>query len=217
MEMDLHQIIQTVAIWALPVLFAITVHEAAHGYVAKRLGDTTAYMLGRVTLNPIKHIDPVGTVILPILLVIFAPFVFGWAKPVPVNWDNLNRPKRDMAFVALAGPAANLLMALGWAIMAKIAFALAPYSPWVSQPLLMMCEAGIFINIIFMLLNLIPIPPLDGGRILVSLAPNPISSWLMRVEPFGILLLLTLLLTGVLGYIIWPLAGLLQGLIGSLV
>lgn len=186
-------LVQYIAIAALPLLFAITVHEVAHGFVAHRLGDPTAMMLGRLTLNPIKHIDPVGTVVVPILLLMLGGFIFGWAKPVPVTAENLKQPKRDMALVAAAGPAANLLMAAGWALTAKLGFLLGPQLGWAAQPLILMGEIGIRFNLILMVLNLLPIPPLDGGRVLVGLLPGPLSWQVSRIEPYGFLILLLLL------------------------
>lgn len=214
--MDNLTIIQTVIVWALPVLFAITVHEAAHGWVARRLGDPTAMMLGRLTLNPIKHIDPIGTLLVPGILflsqVVIAgisqPVIFGWAKPVPVTWENLGNPKRDMALVAGAGPASNLLMAFIWAALMKAGIMLAATWPWLAYPLLEMGRAGIVINLVLMLLNLLPVPPLDGGRVLVSVLPGRLSLWVSRLEPYGLFILLALVISGMLGAILaWPLHG----------
>ncbi|HSD61144.1 MAG TPA: site-2 protease family protein, partial [Burkholderiales bacterium] len=191
-------LIQAVTIYALPVIFAITLHEAAHGYVAKHFGDTTAYVLGRVSLNPVRHIDPVGTIAVPLVLLVLAKLfggagiLFGWAKPVPVNFGNLRQPKRDMLWVAAAGPGANLAMALFWALMAKIAVFL-PQAAGV--PLVLMGQAGVQINLILMVLNLLPIPPLDGGRIAVSLLPSRAAYRFSMLEPYGIMILLALLLT----------------------
>jgi len=212
--------VQTVAIWALPVLFAITVHEVAHGWVARRLGDPTAYMMGRLTLNPIKHIDPVGTVAVPLMLIVLGsmtgnPFVFGWAKPVPVTWENLRHPKRDMALVAAAGPGANLVMALLWALLMKLGILLGEGAAWVALPLLYMGFAGITINLVLMVLNLLPLPPLDGGRVVAGLLPGRLSYQFSRIEPYGLVILLGLLFMGWLGYLLWPPVSLLQGLIFS--
>jgi Zn-dependent protease len=197
-------LIQKLAIFVLPLLFAITVHEAAHGWVAMKLGDKTAYMLGRITLNPLKHIDPVGTVLVPLVLILMTGFAFGWAKPVPVDWRNLHRPKRDMGLVALAGPASNLLMALFWAVMVLIAAALLPSFQWLGLPLLLMGVAGVLINCLLMALNLLPILPLDGGRVLASLLPPKQAMIYARTESFGLILVVLLMLTGVLGEILWP-------------
>jgi Zn-dependent protease len=196
--------LQFLAVAALPILFAITVHEVAHGWVAKRLGDPTAMMMGRLTLNPIKHIDPVGTILLPVLMLWTTGFLFGWAKPVPITWENLRNPKRDMGVVALAGPAANLIMVFIWALVLKLASLLPHSAATVGIPLVYMGFAGILINTILMTLNLIPIPPLDGGRIASSLLPNRLSAKFNRLEPFGLLILVVLLITGVLGSILIP-------------
>jgi Zn-dependent protease len=207
--MDLN-LVQVIAIYALPVILAITLHEAAHGYVAMRFGDMTAYAAGRVTLNPIKHIDPIGTVALPLALLALGKLfggggmLFGWAKPVPVNFANLRHPKRDMLWVAAAGPLSNLAMALLWAIVAKLS--LATLSPGAfALPLALMGAAGVLVNLIFMVLNLLPLPPLDGGRILTSLLPHRMAYRFSRVEPYGFIILLVLLVTGALGFVLWPL------------
>ncbi|HYA37866.1 MAG TPA: site-2 protease family protein [Candidatus Methylomirabilis sp.] len=194
---------QLIAVAILPLIFAITVHEVAHGWMAKQFGDPTAQRLGRLTLNPLKHIDPVGTVLVPALLLVLGGFIFGWAKPVPVTWENLRHPKRDMAIVAAAGPAANLLMAVFWALIVRIGVMLGPYS-WAGIPMQYMGEFGIQINAVLMILNLIPLPPLDGGRVAVGLLPGPWAWQLARIEPFGFFILLALLATGVLGTIIGP-------------
>jgi Zn-dependent protease len=199
LELD---IVQKIAIYALPVIFAITLHEAAHGYVARHFGDPTAYMLGRVTLNPLKHIDLVGTILVPALSLFLGGILFGWAKPVPVNFNQLRRPKQDMLWVAAAGPAANLVMILGWAFIMKLAESM-PSNPF-AVPLRLMSEAGISINAVLMVLNLVPLPPLDGGRIAVSLLPRPAAYQLSRVEPYGFIIILVLLMTGWLGRLIGP-------------
>ncbi len=198
-------IIQTIAIYALPVIFAITLHEAAHGYVAKHFGDLTAYSQGRVSLNPIRHIDPIGTILLPLLTLMLGGILFGWAKPVPVDFSALRRPKQDMLWVALAGPGANLFMALLWGFVIKLGLAMS--SSDLSQPMILMGEAGIKINIVLMVLNLLPLPPLDGGRIAVSLLPFRTAQSFARIEPYGFMILLVLLITGVLGAIIGPFIG----------
>jgi len=202
---NLEQFFLTLSIWALPVIFAITVHEAAHGYVANRLGDPTASMLGRLSLNPIKHIDPIGTLLLPTVLLLVGGFIFGWAKPVPVTVQNLNNPKRDMAYVAAAGPLSNLLMALIWLLLFKLSLLLASVAPLLSAPVRAMAEAGILINLVLMLLNLLPIPPLDGGRIMVGLLPLEAARQYSRLEPYGLLIIVALLATGTLGKILGPL------------
>ncbi|WP_227814792.1 site-2 protease family protein [Nitrogeniibacter aestuarii] len=207
----MEDLISTVAIWALPVLLAITLHEAAHGYVARHFGDPTADMLGRITLNPLKHIDPVGTVLVPgAILAIGAMtgvtgFLFGWAKPVPVVFSNLRNPKKDMLWVAAAGPGANLLMTLMWALLLKVAIVM-PDNGY-RMALAAMADAGITINLILMLLNLLPIPPLDGGRIAVSLLPMPQATAFAKLEPYGFPILIVLLISGVLGQILGPLIG----------
>ncbi len=200
--------IQTLAIFVLPMIFAITVHEAAHGWMAKRLGDKTAEMLGRVTLNPLKHIDPIGTILVPVGLYLMTGFMFGWAKPVPVDWRNLHHPKRDMGYVALAGPAANLLMALIWALMVYLGAAGMQDFSWVAWPLVLMGVAGVLINSVLMALNMLPILPLDGGRILVSLLPHKQAQLYSRTESFGLILVVVLLATGMLGVILGPVIGL---------
>lgn len=209
---------QKIAVWALPVLFAITVHEVAHGWVARRLGDPTAFMMGRLTLNPLKHIDPVGTVLVPLVFLLLpGNFIFGWAKPVPVTWQNLRNPKRDMALVALAGPVSNLLMAIGWGVVAKLGYLLMDALPFAALPMVYMGSAGILINLILMVLNLLPLPPLDGGRVVTGILPGPLAYRFSRIEPFGFVILLALLFTGVLGQVLWPLVqGLTRLLHGAL-
>jgi len=196
--------IQRFTVWVLPVLFAITVHEVAHGWVALRLGDRTAQMMGRLTLNPIKHIDPVGTVLVPGFLLLMGGFVFGWAKPVPVTWENLRNPRRDVALVAVAGPAANLLMAILWSIILKIGLLLSTTTDSWAYPLVLMGNAGILINLVLMVLNLLPILPLDGGRILSAFLPPPMAYKLSRLEPWGFFIILGLFFLGLLSMVINP-------------
>ena len=188
----------------LPALFAITVHEVAHGWVARALGDPTAMMLGRLTVNPLKHIDPVGTVLLPGLLLYLGGFVFGWARPVPVTRENLRDPHRDMALVAVAGPGANLVMALFWTLVVRLGALTHEALPWLGVPLVYMGVAGIFINLVLLLLNLVPILPLDGGRILAALLPRRFAARFARTEPYGLVILLALLALGVLGQVLSP-------------
>lgn len=202
-------LLQQIAAAILPLLFGITVHEVAHGWVAKHLGDPTAQRLGRLTLNPIKHIDPVGTVLVPALMLFFSsmagrPFAFGWAKPVPVTYENLRHPKRDMVLVAVAGPGANLIMALLWGLLLKLGLSLPADASWAALPLRYMGEFGIAINVVLMVLNLLPVPPLDGGRIAVGLLPGRLAWQLSRLEPYGFFILLALLATNTLGMILGP-------------
>jgi len=215
---ELH-LVQIIAIYALPVIFAITLHEAAHGYVARHFGDTTAYLQGRVSLNPLRHIDPFGTVALPLILLALTKLfgggiIFGWAKPVPVNFANLRHPKRDMLWVAAAGPLSNLAMAFIWALVLKLGLSM-PGS-FFALPLALMGAAGVFFNIIIMVLNLVPLPPLDGGRILLSLLPHRLAWRVARIEPYGFLILIVLLLTGVLGAMLWPAIAVLMAAIAGL-
>ena len=220
--MDFNEITKMIAVFAVPVIFAITLHEAAHGYVARHFGDTTAFVLGRVSLNPLRHIDMVGTIAVPLLILVVsklfggAGILFGWAKPVPVNFHALRHPKRDMLWVAAAGPAANLVMALGWALLMKAAQML-PQSMF-SLPMMLMAEAGITVNIVLMVLNLLPILPLDGGRIAVSLLPDRLALGYARLEPFGfpILLVLIFLPPHVLGTIMMPMVEASIGLIEAI-
>ncbi len=194
--MDFAKLIQTVAIYALPVLFAITIHEAAHGYVARYFGDNTAWTLGRVTLNPIKHIDPVGTIVMPLLLYIATSgaFLFGYAKPVPVQFGNLRNPKRDMIWVALAGPGSNLIQALLWGIGFYFLQGAGVTEPFFIK----MCQAGLLVNVVMFVFNLFPLPPLDGGRILVGLLPYKQALLVSRIEPWGFFVVMALVLAGVL-------------------
>lgn len=204
---------QTLLIWAIPVLFAVTVHEVAHGWVANKLGDKTALMMGRITLNPLKHIDLVGTILVPMIFILIGGFVFGWAKPVPVNWHNLKNPRRDMALVALAGPGANLLMAIFWAAVAKIfmEFTQAGFSN--GKVLAYMGVAGVSINVMLMILNLIPIPPLDGSRVASSLMSRDMALKYDTIERYGFIILIVLMFTGALAYILKaPYDAILEGI-----
>ena len=202
-------LVQQLAVWVVPVLLAITVHEVSHGFVARAYGDTTAYMLGRLTLNPIKHIDPLGTILVPaVMLLLPGSFVFGWAKPVPVSFNNLRNPLRDMAIVAAAGPLSNLTMAFLWALLARFSMAMLKQGQLYFEPLLLMGIAGIYINIILMVLNLLPLPPLDGGRVLAGFLPGRMAMKFSRIEPYGFMILIVLLVTGALGWILFPLISL---------
>jgi Zn-dependent protease len=220
--MDVNHLVQTVAIYAIPVLFAITLHEAAHGYVARHFGDMTAHAQGRISLNPLRHIDLVGTVIVPILILTFSKYLFGWAKPVPVNYSALRKPRQHMAWVAAAGPAANLIMAVIWVVLLRAGIALSSRAEaWtelaslhgtaglvevvmrqgsgMAEYLIGISAAGVLVNLVLMLLNLLPIPPLDGGRILTSLLPVRAAGRFAKLEPFGLPLLLLLLFVPMYG------------------
>ena len=213
--MDIANLIQTVAIYALPVLFAITVHEAAHGYAARYFGDNTAYMMGRITLNPIKHIDPVGTIAMPLLLYFATSgaFLFGYAKPVPVNFGQLRNPKRDMIWVALAGPASNFFQAIGWAILFTVLVGTGVQERF----FLDMAKAGVLVNLVMWAFNLFPLPPLDGGRILVGLLPWKQAQAVSRIEPWGFFIVMGLVIAGIVGtYWLRPLMSLGYGAIGLL-
>ncbi len=194
--------IQNIAIWSLPILFAITGHEASHAFAAKHFGDKTAWMLGRCSFNPIKHIELFGTIIMPLLCLALGGFVFGWAKPVPVNFSALRRPKQDMLWVSLAGPAANLVMALFWALLLRTSSSFG--MDYFAVPLALMARAGVIINISLMALNLLPLLPLDGGRILLSLLPRDLAWKYSRIEPFGMYILIALMAFGVLGTLMSP-------------
>ncbi len=201
----------------IPILFAITLHEVAHGWVAKQLGDRTAEMMGRLTVNPIKHIDPVGTVVVPLMMYMFSGFIFGWAKPVPVNWNQLRNPKRDMALVALAGPAANLIMVLFWLVIAKLGIIFANNTESIAHLFIFMAWVGVIINSLLMILNLFPIPPLDGSRVVFSILPARLASRYAMIEPYGLVILLVLFATGALGDMLKPVIFGFQQIIYSLV
>lgn len=211
MELSL---IQKIVIYAPPVIFAITVHEAAHGYAAKHFGDMTAFHAGRITLNPIKHIDLFGTILLPAMTILLGGILFGWAKPVPVDFSRLRNPKKDMLWVAAAGPASNFVMAIFWAFVIKFSIS-APEA--IATPLVLMAKAGISINIVLMVLNLLPLPPLDGGRIAVSLLPMRLARPFAQIERYGFIILMALLFTGVLNIILNPFINLVYSLVSSLI
>lgn len=210
----MQEFISTLTIWALPVLFAITLHEAAHGYAARHFGDRTAELAGRISLNPLRHIDPMGTIVVPALILVTSSLaagsamLFGWAKPVPVNFGRLRNPKADMLWVAAAGPLANLAMAIGWALLFRLAVMM-PESDY-AIPMARMADAGMQINAVLMMLNLLPLPPLDGGRIAVSLLPAGPAYKFARLEPYGFPILLLLLFTGILGDILGPLVAIFR-------
>ena len=201
------ELIQTITVYALPVLFGITLHEAAHGYVARMFGDPTAWQAGRISLNPVRHIDPIGTIVVPLVLLFSTKLLggggllFGWAKPVPVDWSRLRHPKRDMAWVALAGPASNLVMAIIWAISLRL---LVEAGASATDFWARMAIAGVQVNLILMALNLIPLPPLDGGRIVTSMLPNRLAYQYARIEPYGIVILIVLMMTGALWFLLEP-------------
>lgn len=208
--MQFEQLIQAVSLGAIPILFAITLHEAAHGYVAKHFGDMTAYQLGRISLNPARHIDPLGTVLLPLLMLWMSggSMLFGWAKPVPVNFGALRDPKKDMFWVALAGPLSNLAMGMIWALLYKLSLMMP--GNYFAEPLMGMSVIGIKINSVLLVLNLLPLPPLDGGRVALSLLPHRQAYLLNRIEPYGMFVLIVLAVTPVLGWILFPLVELLE-------
>ena len=212
--MDINTIINNIAVWALPVLFAITLHEVAHGWVANKLGDGTAKMLGRLTLNPVKHIDPVGTILVPlVMLVLQTGFIFGWARPVPVNIRNFKNPGKDMAIVAIAGPLSNLAMAIFWLFVYKFSSSILGNSN-IGHGIMAMGHAGIIINLILFVFNLLPIPPLDGGRVLLGFVSPSVSDLLDKIEPYGFFIVIGLLYIGVLDSILYPVISFFMSIIG---
>ncbi len=213
----MNDLMLTLAIWTIPVLLAITLHEVAHGWAALAFGDRTAQMLGRLSLNPLKHVDPVGTVLVPLSLLLMSwlmgsqPFLFGWAKPVPVSIKNLSHPKRDMAWVAIAGPASNFIQAIGWALLLYVSVGSA--TEWLHS----MAIAGISINLVLIALNLLPVPPLDGSRVLTALLPNQLGWQYNRLEPYGLLILIGLMVMGWLTPLIMPLFNLFKAVVFGIV
>lgn len=210
---DLNQVMQGIAVGAIPVLFAITLHEVAHGWAARHCGDRTAEMMGRLSLNPIKHIDPWGTIVVPAALFMMGGVMFGWAKPVPVAFNRLNNPKRDMIFVAAAGPAANIVMGIGWALLLKLVIVSGWFTGLTGEFLFSMARIGILINALLAAFNLVPIPPLDGGRVLRGLVSETVGRYLDRIEPFGLIILVLLLVSGLLWIVVGPLLTLVERLI----
>jgi len=213
--MDFEKIIYTTAVWIIPVVFAITVHEVAHGWVANKLGDGTAKMLGRLTLNPVKHIDPIGTLLVPLVMVFMAGFAFGWAKPVPVSPANFKNPRKDMAIVAAAGPLSNVVMAILWVIFFKIV-SMTVSNPDIAMGLMKMGQAGIIINLVLFVFNLFPIPPLDGSKVLSGFLPHSASLLMDKIEPYGFFIVIGLLYFGVLGMVMNPIINYFMSSIHSL-
>lgn len=205
--MEFEAILRLVALYAIPGIFAITLHEAAHGYAARHFGDPTAHRAGRITLNPVRHVDPIGTLLVPVVILAVSggKYAFGWAKPVPVNFAALHNPKRDMLWVAAAGPGANLVMAVLWALVVKMAEVI-PVN-YFTEPMVLMARGGIIINAVLMVLNLLPLPPLDGGRIAVSLLPRSLAYRFALVEPYGMIIIIVLMFLGVLGSLLLPVVG----------
>ncbi|MBT7951321.1 MAG: site-2 protease family protein [Gammaproteobacteria bacterium] len=209
-------LIQKIVIYAIPIIFAITVHEVAHGWVASKLGDPTAKILGRLTLNPIKHMDPIGTVVLPLIMIILTPYAFGWAKPVPVDWRNLRQPRRDMALVAVAGPVANLLMLIFWSLFLVFVSSMSTSPSYLNQLLNEMAGVGIIINIVLIALNMLPLPPLDGSRIVAAFLSPSMAIKYQQLERWGLPILIVLIFTGVLGKILGPMIAFMLSLVQSL-
>jgi len=206
--MDFNSVLKVITVYAIPLIFAITVHEAAHAYAARYFGDSTAYMLGRMTLNPLKHIDPVWTIAVPLVMLLAAGFAFGAAKPVPVNFSALRNPKRDSIWVAAAGPGANLIMMIGWMVIFVLVRGMSGESAGVPLQFLgQVAEAGVLVNALLMVLNLLPILPLDGGRIVAGLLPNRLSYQYSRLEPYGMIFLVVLIVSPAFEMVVWPLVG----------
>ena len=214
---DINELMIKISIWTLPVLLSVTLHELGHAWAANRLGDPTARMLGRVSLNPIRHIDPIGTILVPLVLLLIGGFVFGWAKPVPVDTRNLASPRRDMAVIALAGPAANLLMALGWGLVhVASAHLMVNGLDWLGVPLQLMARVGIILNIVLCVFNMLPLPPLDGSALVAWALPDRMAAAYLQVAPYGLFLLIALVASGFLGRIVNPPIQALLGIFSSL-
>ena len=209
-------LLEKIVVAAVPIIFAITVHEVAHGWVASRLGDPTARDAGRLTLNPVKHIDPLGTVVVPLVMIVLTPFAFGWAKPVPVDWRNLKQPRRDMALVAAAGPGANVIMLLFWTLLLSALFTPGAAVSWQENLLMEMAKVGVIINIVLIALNLLPLPPLDGSRIVTAFLSPAAAQKYNTLERWGLPILIVLIFTGVLGKILHPLIGFMLSIVNTL-
>ena len=209
-------LIEKIFVAAVPILFAITVHEVAHGWVAAKLGDPTARLAGRLTLNPVKHVDPIGTIVVPLVMIALTPFAFGWAKPVPVNWHNLDNPRRDMALVAAAGPAANLIMFVLWTLLLMSLLDANRNDSYVAILFIEMAQVGIIINIVLIVLNLLPLPPLDGSRIVTSFLTPAAAQKYNRLERWGLPILIVLIFTGILGKILAPMVNFMLFLVNTL-
>ena len=209
-------LVEKIVVAAVPIIFAITVHEVAHGWVANKLGDPTAKLAGRLTLNPVRHIDPVGTIAVPLIMIALTPFAFGWAKPVPVDWRNLKQPRRDMALVAAAGPGANLIMLALWTLLLSVLFATGNSFSYMSTLLIEMAKVGIIINIVLIALNLLPLPPLDGSRIVTAFLSPAAAQKYNVLERWGLPILVVLIFTGVLGKILHPLIGFMLSIVNTL-
>ena len=207
---------EKIIVAAVPIIFAITVHEVAHGWVASKLGDPTAKLAGRLTLNPVKHIDPLGTIVVPLVMIALTPFAFGWAKPVPVDWRNLDSPRRDMALVAAAGPGANIIMLLLWTLLLSVLFAAGTAVSYQENLLIEMAKVGIIINIVLIALNMLPLPPLDGSRIVTAFLSPAAAYKYNLLERWGLPILVVLIFTGVLGKILHPLIGFMLSIVNTL-